>query len=117
MQTADPVHSPVYRFLTGVIFSCAIAGCGQQQAKPEAKALDLNAACDRITEFAEAEAKAGTLPPGLAAGKTDNCKQVMKQIKDKSASSFKTQSQCLAKAKDYVTAQSCVEQAMMVLNK
>ncbi len=100
------------------MFVCFAAGCGQTTpAEQKPPAFDANRECERIREFADFEAKTGSLPPGLGEGKPENCKQVMAEIEAKSPSTFKAQSQCLTKAKDYVTAQSCVEQAMMVLAK
>jgi len=57
------------------------------------------------------------IPPGVAPQKVENCETQMAALEKASPSAFKTQSSCLMAAKDYPDAQSCVEQAMMILQK
>jgi hypothetical protein len=93
---------------------CLSLACEADDKKAAAPAFDLVKECDRIGTMAEAEGfmGLGTIPEQVA-----TCKADMAALESVSASAYAEQSKCLTKAKDYVAAQSCAEQATMNLER
>ena len=102
------------RILTLTAAATTLAGGCDSKPEPTQPKFDLTAQCNRLGEMART---GGMIPPDLAPQKVENCQAKMAELEKASPSAFKTQSNCLMAAKDYPDAQSCVEQAMMVLEK
>jgi hypothetical protein len=92
---------------------CLSLACNDaNDGKAAAPAFDLAKECDRLGTLAEAE---GIIAPDRIPAHVETCKTDMAKLEQASASAYAEQSKCLTKAKDYVAAQSCVEQATMKL--